>query len=238
MASIVAAVSRAAASARSRSAGGRSAGRSMPKLDEAIVRAAREAAGPTAKLFVDAGAQRRVLAARAKWAMRTAEMLEDYDVGWFEEPLPPDAHRRLSAAAPRPPGADRRRRGADAAAGFLPWLTRGAFDIVQPDVTKVGGISEQRRIAWMAYEFGVRYIAMAGTRRSASPPICSSASAFPDADLVEFIGGCPYVDGITEKPFALDGEGYLEIPDLPGLGVALDREKLARYTPDPAPLFG
>ena len=33
---------------------------------------------------------------------------------------------------------------------FLPFLTRGAFDIVQPDVTKVGGISESRHIAWMA----------------------------------------------------------------------------------------
>ena len=46
------------------------------------------------------------------------------------------------------------------------------------------------------------------------------------------------VDGITEKPFALDSEGHLEIPDLPGLGIALGRDKLARYTPDPAPLFG
>ncbi len=41
----------------------------------------------------------------------------------------------------------------------------------------------------------------------------------------------------VERPFALDAEGNLEIPDLPGLGVTLDREKLARHTPDPAPLF-
>ena len=44
-------------------------------------------------------------------------------------------------------------------------------------------------------------------------------------------------DGITETPFALDGEGYLTIPNTPGLGVALDREKLARVTRDPSPLF-
>ena len=80
--------------------------------------------------------------------------------------------------------------------------------------------------------------AMAGTRRLGVAADLQLAAALPDVDLVEFIGGSPYVDGITEKPFALDGEGYLEIPDLPGLGVALDREKLARYTPDPAPLFG
>ena len=68
-------------------------------------------------------------------------------------------HRRLLRTAPAEPGADRRRRGADPPAELpaVGW-TRGAFDIVQPDVTKVGGISEQRRIAWMADEFGVKYI--------------------------------------------------------------------------------
>jgi len=63
------------------------------------------------------------------------------------------------------------------------------------------------------------------------------AAALPDVDLVEFIGGSPYVDGITEQPFKLDAEGNLEIPALPGLGVALDRDKVGRYTPDPSPLF-
>ena len=57
------------------------------------------------------------------------------------------------------------------------------------------------------------------------------------SDLVEFIGGSPYVDGILTEPFTLDAEGYLPIPTTPGLGVAIDRDKLARYTPDPAPLF-
>ena len=50
-------------------------------------------------------------------------------------------------------------------------------------------------------------------------------------------GGSAYVDGITQTPFALDDQGYLTIPSAPGLGVALDRDKLARVTRDPAPLF-
>src|SRR5712692_1497798 len=58
-----------------------------PKLDEAIVRAAREAAGASARLFVDAGASDAFWPHGLKWALRTAEMLKDYDVGWFEEPL-------------------------------------------------------------------------------------------------------------------------------------------------------
>ena len=60
-----------------------------------------------------------------KWALRTAEMLADYDVEWFEEPLQPDALRGLRRAARARAGADRRRRGADAPAG-LPALARGA----------------------------------------------------------------------------------------------------------------
>ena len=208
------------------------------KLDEAIVRAAREAAGPAAKLFVDAGASDAYWPHGLKWALRTAEMLRAYDIGWFEEALKPDALEdfctlRRASPVPIAGGEVLTRRQS-----FIPWLTRGAFDIVQPDVTKVGGISEQRRIAWMAYDFGVKYIGHGWNTALGLAADLQLAAALPDVDLVEFIGGSPYVDGITEKPFALDGDGHLEIPDLPGLGIALDREKLARYTPDPAPLFG
>ena len=56
-------------------------------------------------------------------------------------------------------------------------------------------------------------------------------------DLVEFIGGSPYLDGITTEPFKLDDAGWLEIPEEPGLGLHLDREKLGRYTADPSVLF-
>ena len=63
------------------------------------------------------------------------------------------------------------------------------------------------------------------------------AAALPNVDLVEYIGGSPYVDGILETPFVLDSEGYLPIPESPGLGVRLSREKLARFTPDPGVLF-
>ena len=67
-------------------------GRAMDhKLDAAIVRAAREAAGPDAKLMVDAGASDAYWPHGLKWALRTADMLAEFDVGWFEEALRPDA---------------------------------------------------------------------------------------------------------------------------------------------------
>ncbi|MCW3475283.1 mandelate racemase/muconate lactonizing enzyme family protein [Limobrevibacterium gyesilva] len=208
-----------------------------PKLDEAIVAAARRAAGDDAQLLVDAGASDAHWPQGLKWAMRTAEMLKDHNVGWFEEPLRPDAIDdfcilRKSSPVPIAGGEVLTRRQT-----FLPWLSRGAFDIVQPDVTKVGGISEQRRIAWMADDFGVRYVGHGWNTALGVAADLQLAAALPNVTLVEFIGGSPYVDGITEEPFALDAEGYLTIPDKPGLGVALDREKLARYTPDPSVLF-
>jgi L-alanine-DL-glutamate epimerase-like enolase superfamily enzyme len=208
-----------------------------PRLDAAIVRAVREAAGDAAKLLVDAGASDARWPHGLKWAMRTAEMLKDHDVGWFEEPLRPDAiddfcHLRRVSPVPIAGGEVLTRRQT-----FLPWLVRGAFDIVQPDVTKVGGISEQRRIAWMADEFGVRYVGHGWNTALGVAADLQLAAALPHVDLVEFIGGSAYVDGITTEPFALDAEGWLTIPERPGLGVALDREKLARYTCDPSPLF-
>src|SRR5262245_53533395 len=65
--------------------------RDDPHLDEAIVRATREAIGPRSKLFVDAGASDAWWPNGLKWALRTAAMLADHDVGWFEEALRPDA---------------------------------------------------------------------------------------------------------------------------------------------------
>ncbi len=213
-------------------------GRAMnARLDEDIVRAARDAAGPQTQLLVDAGASDAHWPHGLKWALRTADMLAKHDVGWFEEALKPDAiddfcELRRASPVPIAGGEVLTRRQA-----FQPWLVRGAFDIVQPDVTKVGGISEQRRIAWMAHDFGVKTIGHGWNTALGLAADLQLASAFPDTDLVEYIGGSPYVDGILREPFLLDSGGYLQIPDTPGLGVQLDPDKVARYTVDAKALF-
>lgn len=207
------------------------------KLDEAIIRAAREAIGDDAKLFVDAGASDAFWPNGLKWALNAAAMLHDYDVGWFEEPLKPDALEdfivlRRESRVPVAGGEVLTRRQS-----FLPWITRGAFDIVQPDVTKVGGISEQRRIAWMAQEFGIRYVGHGWNTALGLASDLQLAAALPDCNLVEYIGDSAYVDHITVDPFELDQDGYLSIPDIPGIGVAIDPDKLGRYSPNPRSLF-
>ncbi len=164
-------------------------------------------------------------------------MLADYDVEWFEEPLPPDALEDFVELRKRSPVQIAGGEVLTRRQSFLPWLMRGAFDIVQPDVTKVGGISEQRRIAWTAEDFGVKYVGHGWNTALGLAADLQLAAALPNVDYVEFIGGSPYVDGIATVPFALDDEGYLTIPNAPGLGIELDIDKLARFIPDPTTLF-
>jgi L-alanine-DL-glutamate epimerase-like enolase superfamily enzyme len=207
-------------------------GRDNAELDQKIVLAAREAVGPDSLLMVDAGASDAFWTRGYKWALRTAEMLADYDVTWFEEPLRPDAMNdyvelRRRARVPIAGGEVLTRRQS-----FQPWLQAGAFDIVQPDVTKVGGISEERRIAWMAQENGVRFIPHGWNTAVGLAADLQLASAFPDTDLVEYLTGSPFIDEIALGGWRLDSEGMLPIPALPGLGLKLNPDALAKYTGD------
>ena len=205
-------------------------GRQNRLLDEAIVRASRAAVGPDCSLMVDAGASDAFWPGDYKWAMRTAEMLADYDVAWFEEPLPPDALNdyvalRRTAKVPIAGGEVLTRRQS-----FQPWLLAGAFDIVQPDATKVGGLSEQRRIAWMAREHGVRFIPHGWNTAVGLASDLQIASASADTDLVEYLTGSPFIDELAAGGWALDADGMLPIPNKPGLGLSIDLTALARYS--------
>jgi L-alanine-DL-glutamate epimerase-like enolase superfamily enzyme len=207
------------------------------RLDEAIVAAARGALPPGGKLFVDAGASDAYWPNGLKWALRTADMLAAHEVGWFEEALKPDAvddHATLRRAArvPIAGGEVLTRRQS-----FWPWFTAGALDIVQPDVTKVGGLSEQRRIAWAAQDFGIRYVGHGWNTALGLAADLQLAAALPGVDLVEYIGGSAYVDDLTAEPFRLDADGMLAIPDTPGLGIRLDPDRVARLAPKAAALF-
>ena len=205
-------------------------GRVSAAKDEAIVKAAREELGDDLMLLVDAGGSDAYWHQGYKWALQTSHMLAGYGVGWFEEALRPDAledfiHLRRNAPLPITGGEVLTRRQA-----FQPWLQQGAFDIVQPDVTKVGGISEERRIAWMAQENGVRFIPHGWNTALGLAADLHLASAFHDTDLVEYISGSPYVDELTLEGFQLDADGYLPIPDRPGLGFTLNPDAVAKYS--------
>jgi D-galactarolactone cycloisomerase len=209
-------------------------GRVSAQLDEAIVRSARDAIGADALLMVDAGGSDGFWPNGYKWALRTAEMLADYDVYWFEEALHPDAledyvQLRRNSRVPIAGGEVLTRRQA-----FQPWLQAGAFDIVQPDVTKVGGISEERRIGWMAQENGIRFIPHGWNTAVGLAADLHLASAFATTDFVEYITGSPYIDDLIVGEWQLDADGMLEIPAKPGLGIELDPDKVVKYSGDAA----
>jgi D-galactarolactone cycloisomerase len=205
-------------------------GKQSAAVDEAIVSAARDAVGQDSLLMVDAGASDAFWPRNYKWALRTAEMLRAFDVAWFEEPLPPDALEdyvalRRAAMVPIAGGEVLTRRQS-----FQPWLEAGAFDIVQPDVTKCGGLSEQRRIAWMARNHGVRFIPHGWNTAVGLASDLQIASAFPDADLVEYLTGSPFIDELASGGWRLDEDGMLAIPSTPGLGVEIDLDALAELS--------
>ena len=205
-------------------------GRRNAAMDEAIVKAAREAVGPDAKLMVDAGGSDAFWPNGYKWALNTSKMLANYSVHWFEEALSPDAledYTKLREHSPVPisGGEVLTRRQA-----FQPFLEARAFDIIQPDVTKVGGISEERRIAWMAQEHGVQFIPHGWNTAVGLAADLPLASAFPGTDLVEYLTGSPFIDEITLGGWHIDSDGMLAIPTAPGLGLELDPEALLKYT--------
>jgi L-alanine-DL-glutamate epimerase-like enolase superfamily enzyme len=180
--------------------------------------------------MVDAGGSDAFWPQGYKWALRTSQMLAAYQVAWFEEPLRSDAledYIRLREHSPVPisGGEVLTRRES-----FQPWLTARALDIVQPDATKVGGITESRRIAWMAQDNGVRFIPHGWNTAVGLAVDLQLASAFSDTDLVEYLTGAPYVDELAAGGWRLDKDGMLPIPDKPGLGVELDRDAVAKYS--------
>lgn len=209
--------------------GWRPFGRRDEKFDELLVRTAREAVGEHVELMVDAGGSEQFWPHGLNWARRTADMLADYDVVWFEEPLPPDdleGYRELTRVSPVPIAAGEvltRRQS------FLPWLENRAVDVIQPDSTKNGGLSESRRIAQAAFDHNVQMVSHGWNTAIGLAADLQLAAAMPVARYVEYLTPCAYIEDLTVEPFVLDEEGYLLIPDTPGLGVELDREKLEKY---------
>ena len=112
---------------------------------------------------------------------------------------------------------------------FTPWLQQRAFDIVQPDVTKVGGISEERRIGWMAEDNGIRFIPHGWNTALGLAADLQLASAFRKTEMVEYLTGSPFIDDLAGCPWSLDSEGFLEIPSSPGLGISLNRDAVKKY---------
>ena len=194
----------------------------LHQIDVDSVAVAREAVGPDVELMLDTNCPWTV-----DEAIRTGRALERFALRWLEEPIwPPEDYAGLARvrAAVRIPIATGEN---DATAyGVREIVAAGAADIVQPSVTKVGGLGEMRRIAALAAAASVTLV-----------PHCfyfgpGLAATLHFAAAV----GAPYVEfppGELEAPLLIDAprcvNGQVGPGDRPGLGADPDPDVLARY---------
>lgn len=204
-------------------------GRFDSKKDELLIQTARDTVGPNVEIMVDAGASDAHWPHGYKWALRTAQMLANYDITWFEEALVPDdiagfAELRRHSPVPIATGEVLTRRQS-----FWPWFEQRAIDIVQPDCTKCGGLTEAWRIAWAAQEHGIQWVPHGWNTAIGLAADIHLACAMPVAKYVEFLTPSPYMDELIETPFRPDAEGFLTLPEGPGLGIKLNHDALKRF---------
>ncbi|MFC6021265.1 mandelate racemase/muconate lactonizing enzyme family protein [Plantactinospora solaniradicis] len=195
-----------------------------PERDVARVRHIREVFGEELSIMVDANLGHRYDVARV------APALADLGVGWLEEPYAPGSPARFVALRARglvPVAAGENLGGAHE---FADWIDRGALDVVQPDVSRVGGITEALRIAALARAANLRFaphISHSVLNHAATLHLLSAAGG----------DGVFEADGSVENPFrdgVLSGgpvlaDGRASLPTEPGLGVVVDEGALHRY---------
>lgn len=208
-------------------------GRIDRKTDEQIVKAARDAVGPDVELMVDAGGSDAFWPHGYKWAIETARMLADYQVTWFEEALRPDdieGYIKLTEHAPLPITACEvlTRRQA-----FLPWIERRAVDYIQPDVTKVGGLTEEFRIAQYADDHSILFVPHGWNTAVGLAADLQLTAAAGNARWVEYITPAPYIEDLLAQPIELDTDGMITIPSAPGLGMNWNADGIAKFTGGP-----
>lgn len=209
--------------------GWRPFGRVSHRYDEMLMEVARDTVGGEVELMVDAGGSEQFWPHGRPWAIRTAQMLADYDVRWFEEALPPDdieGYIELTRRSPVPiaTGEVLTRRQS-----FLPWIERRAVDIIQPDCTKNGGLTESRRLAWLAQDHNISLVPHGWNTAIGLAADLQLSAAMPVAHYVEYLTPCAYIEDLPTEPFRLDEEGRLEIPSTPGLGIEIDEQSLERF---------
>ena len=169
-------------------------------------------------------------------AQRLAHALEEHDVWWLEDPVPPEnieVQERVTDGTVTPIAAGENRYRVTELRRLV---EDGAVDIVTPDLPKVGGMREARKIADVANQY---YVPVA--LHNVSSPIGTMASAqvsaaIPNALAVEFHSyELGWWDELVEESVIEDG--HIEIPERPGLGLTLDVDAVAERMVDGETLF-
>ncbi len=182
--------------------------------------AVRAAVGDEVEILIDANN-----GYYAKQAIALSREFEQYRVGWFEEPVLADDVEGLAAVArsiaiPVATGEHEYTKY-----GFKDLIARGGADVVQPDVGRVGGITEWLKVAHLAHAFNLPV-----APHAYALPSLHLACATPNLRIVEYLG----IEEQGYRTFLADfpepkGGWWSPYPDRPGLGVELNPHAVATY---------
>jgi L-alanine-DL-glutamate epimerase-like enolase superfamily enzyme len=184
------------------------------------LRAVRNAVGDGVEIYVDANN-----GFYAKQAIGFARRMGEYNVGWFEEPVLADDIAGLAAIAqaidiPVATGEHEYTKY-----GFKDLIVAGGADIVQPDVGRVGGVTEWMKVAHLAHAFNLPVAPHAVQLVHLHLACCT-----PNLKVVEYLGVSEETDRLfyTDIPEPKDGM-WSPFPDRPGLGLELNPRAIERY---------
>ena len=209
------------------------AAHSMTKKQENItvecVRQVRDAVGPDINLMVDAHGRFDLPQAR-----RLAQRFEEFDLLFFEEPLPPenlDAYVELKRSTKTPIATGERY---VARFQFRELLEKYCCDYIQPDAIYTGGMNELRKIAMMAETYYCPVVP-----HNCNGPVCTAASihaaaCMPNFLMLEYIP-VPEREDVLVEPLVLKN-GEFELPKKPGLGIELNKKVFKNYIFQPRDL--
>ncbi len=204
----------------------RSIDREAEDLAVARVRAVRDAVGPDVDILLDMSAELTTDA-----VIRIGQRMAEFDIFFFEEPVDPFDIRALKKVSQRldmPIAVGER---LYTRYGFRPVMEAHAADILQPDIGNTGGIMETKKIAAMAEVYNMRI-----QPHTCSSPVATAAALQLDACIPNFIIQELYPYRVPEHFQIVDHapewdvqNGYLPIPDRPGLGVTLVEERVRPF---------
>ena len=195
------------------------------------VRVVREAVGPDIDVLVE---MHRRLA--PMHAVRIAEGIAPYAPFWYEEPVLAEnvdvlASVRRAISLPVVTGEELYTKFE-----FREVFEKQAADIINPDVCNVGGILELKEIAAMAEPY---FVAVAPHNYNSTTVGLAAtlhvSAAIPNFLITEyFVNLEAWGREVADPPFAVV-DGYIALPDTPGLGIDLDEAALARFPYEPFP---
>ena len=196
------------------------------------VGAVREAVGPDIDLYIDCNGIFNTVGN----AVRAGKAVEEYNISFFEEPIP---HEDLDAMA-----YVRSKLNIPIATGerlftifsFQQLLAHGGADIVQPDMAHCGGMLEARKIAAIADS---HYAAFAPHNPNGEVSYASAvqmAACVPNFLTLEHFPPEPWRFEVCNNPLKVE-DGWLEIPDRPGLGVEFNEEAAKDHPYQPMDLY-